>query len=466
MAETPDHPCLDAAIFKAYDIRGIVDAQIDAAVIALLGKALAAEAHARGVRTLAVGRDGRHSSPLFSESLIQSLLGCGIDVIDVGLVSSPLLYFAAHHYAGGSGVMVTASHNPPQYNGLKIMLKGQSLSGEAIQQLKVRLNAPSFPRGEGRLSRLAVLDAYQVALTDAIKLSRPLKLVVDGGNGSAAETAPKLLRALGCEVVELYCRVDGDFPHHAPDPSQPENLADLIAAVRAEQADLGLAFDGDGDRLGVVSAEGAIIWPDRLMMLFAGEILQAHPGAAIVHDVKCSSLLGRLIEAKGGRSVMSASGHSLMKTKLVAEDALLAGELSGHLYFRDEWYGFDDALYAAARLLRIMDRHEGAAREIFQQLPDSANTPELRIAMGDEQARRMVEALSAQVAQRFGDGKLCLLDGVRVDFPEGFILVRASNTTPSLVLRMEGRTPAVLDELKQRMRQTLLALAPDLKLPF
>lgn len=470
MAEPPALGSLDEAVFKAYDIRGIVDEQLDCRGMYLIGRALGSEARARGIASLAVGRDGRCSSAEFSEALIEGLLACGLEVLEAGLLSSPLLYFAAYQYAGGSGAMVTASHNPPQYNGLKMVLGGETLAGAAIQRLYRRILERDFVPGAGSRRPVSVLADYRQALCRAVRLGRGFKVVVDAANGSAAESAPALLRALGCEVIELHCTVDGRFPHHAPDPSQPENLRELIATVQACGADLGLAFDGDGDRLGVVSAAGRIIWPDRLLMLFARELLAHHTGAAVVFDVKCSAGLGRLIEQAGGRAVMSASGHSLIKATMLAEDALLGGELSGHLYFRDEWYGFDDALYAAARLLRLMDRSAQGSEALFAQLPDSAVTPELRIAMPEARARALVEQLVERLPgclqERLGDGTLCRVDGLRIDGPDGFILVRASNTTPALVLRLEGGSPTRLEELKAALGAALLELDSEMDLPF
>ena len=463
---------LPAGIFRAYDIRGIVGDTLTPEIVRWIGRAIGAEAHHRGVRTLVVGRDGRHSSREMGAALVSGLRESGRDVVDVGRAPTPVLYFAAEHLDTGSGVMVTGSHNPPEYNGLKIVLAGQSLHSEAIQDLRRRmeeddLDAGQGVRGQGGLRSREVIEDYLRRIREeipAVSGPKARKIVIDCGNGVAGDVAPRLFRALGHEVVELYCDVDGDFPNHHPDPSVPANLRDMIASVRENEADLGLAFDGDGDRLGVVDGDGTIIWPDRQMMLFAGDVLANRPGAEIIFDVKCSGLLAEHIEKLGGRPVMWKTGHSLIKTRLRQGRAPLAGEMSGHIFFADRWYGFDDALYAAARLVEILTGLGEPSSRVFAQLPVAKSTPELRLAVGEGGQSRLVEALLA--GDHFADAKRTTIDGLRVDFADGWGLARASNTEPSLVLRFEGVNDDALERIEEEFRRALLAIDPSLKLPF
>ena len=471
-APAPGRPSpLPASIFRAYDIRGVVGETLTPEIVRWIGRAIGAEAHRRGVPALAAGRDGRHSGPALHAALVEGLRESGRDVVDVGRVPTPLLYFATKHLGTGSGVMVTGSHNPPEYNGLKIMIAGDTLHGDAIRDLERRVEEDDLDTGPGAgrggLRGADVAEAYVRRIREQIPAARGAdarKIVIDCGNGVAGDVAPRLFKALGHDVVELYCDVDGDFPNHHPDPSAPANLRDLIAAVGAHSADLGLAFDGDGDRLGVVDGEGTVIWPDRQMMLFAADVLAGRPGAEIVFDVKCSSLLPAQIEKLGGRPVMSKTGHSFIKTRLRETGAPLAGEMSGHIFFADRWYGFDDALYAAARLVQILMRRGEPAARVFARFPAAKSTPELRVAVGEGGQARFVEALLA--SGRFADAKKTTIDGFRADFRDGWGLIRASNTEPSLVLRFEGTDGAALERIEEEFRQVLLSVEPSLELPF
>ena len=455
-----------ASIFRAYDIRGVVGETLDPGIVREIGRAIGSEAEERGQSTLAVGRDGRLSSPELAGALVEGLCAAGRDVIDVGAVPTPLLYFATHYFGTGSGVMVTGSHNPSAYNGLKIMLGGDTLSGPEIADLRSRLSAGRFASGAGACRREEVVDAYlrRVIRDVAPMHGRTFKVVVDCGNGIAGRVAPALIRGLGHEVVELYCDIDGHFPNHHPDPSEPGNLRALSDTIRRNRADLGFAFDGDGDRLGVVDAADNIIWPDRQLMLFAADMLSRERGAEIVFDVKCSRHLGEVIAARGGVPVMWKTGHSFIKKKLRQSGAPLAGEMSGHIFFADRWYGFDDALYAAARMLEILGADERSPAEIFAELPGGVSTPELKVAMAEGRQHRFVEELSRNAGTLRGE--VTGIDGVRVDYADGWGLVRASNTTPSLVLRFEGDSPEALVRIQSAFGHALLDLDPDLELPF
>ncbi|HOW62525.1 MAG TPA: phosphomannomutase/phosphoglucomutase [Candidatus Contendobacter sp.] len=457
---------MQKSIFREYDIRGVVDRDLTPDVVRAIGQAVGSLAAERGETSVAVGRDGRLSSPALGEALKAGILAAGLDVIDLGAVSTPVLYYATHTLAETrAGVMVTGSHNPPQYNGLKIVIDRIALHGEVIRDLRRRIETGDLRQGSGRERSAHIRLDYIRRVSEALPLPKPLKVVVDCGNAIAAKTAPPLLRALGCAVVELYCEVDGRFPNHHPDPSVPENLADLQAAVREHQADIGLAFDGDADRLGVVTGAGEIIWPDRVLMPLAEEVLMQHPGAAIVYDVKCSWHLTRLIERLGGQPILWKSGHSLIKAKMRETGALLGGEMTGHFVHADDWFGFDDAFYAAARLLRLLARRGGSSAEFFAAWPAGLSTPELRLDMAEGAPFAFMERLAAQAD--FGpEARVITLDGLRVEFPQGWGLVRASNTTPSLVLRFEADDPAALAEIQDRFRRPLLALQPDLALPF
>lgn len=461
-AAPPELP--PAEIFKAYDIRGIVGRTLTAGHMLLIGQALGSEAVSRGIKQIAFARDGRLSGPELGQALVKGLISTGIDVIDVGMVPTPVLYYAAAELTGGSGVMLTGSHNPADYNGVKMVLNGESLSGDAIQTLKQRIDNKDYVQGQGEYKTNPVSSNYIQKITDDVKLQRQLKVVVDSGNGVAGGIAPKLFSALGCEVVELYSDIDGNFPNHHPDPSQPKNLNDLIEMVRASNADVGFAFDGDGDRLGVVSPDGNIIWPDRLMMLFAADVLSRNPGAQIIFDIKCSNNLASTIWEKGGEPVMWKTGHSLIKSKMQQSGALLAGEMSGHIFIKERWYGFDDALYAGARLLEILAADSRSPQEIFASLPDAINTPELRVDMVQDELDSFMEDLLAKA--EFPDANIIMIDGVRADFEDGWGLVRASNTTPSLILRFEARDKESLERIQELFRTLMLEINPALSLPF
>ncbi|MCB1746280.1 MAG: phosphomannomutase/phosphoglucomutase [Gammaproteobacteria bacterium] len=455
-----------ASIFRSYDIRGIVGETLTEDGVYQIGRALGAEAEARGQQTVVVARDGRHSSEDLLEALNKGLLESGREVLDIGLTPTPVLYFATHYLDARSGVMITGSHNPAEYNGLKIVLDGETLSGEAIQAVRRRVEEQDFIDGTGQLQSTDIIAEYIRRISEEIPVSlgKALRVVVDCGNGVPGMVAPDVLRAIGHDVVELFCEVDGDFPNHHPDPSQPANLAALIDAVADEGADIGLAFDGDGDRLGVVDSDGNIIWPDRQMLLFARDILAHNPGAKIIYDVKCSSRLPAEIEALGGEPIMARSGHSLIKAKMQETGALLAGEMSGHIFFKDRWYGFDDAIYAAARLLEIVVNSPVSASELFAGLPGGVATPELHIPMPEERhAEFMREVVGAA---DFPGARMTTLDGLRVDFDDSWGLVRPSNTTPCLVLRFEGDDEAALEGVKERFRSLLMTLDANLDLPF
>jgi phosphomannomutase/phosphoglucomutase len=454
------------SIFREYDIRGVADRDLTPEVVRAIGQAVGSLAAERGETEVIVGRDGRLSSPTLGEALKAGIRAAGLDVVDLGAVSTPLLYYATHTLGSShAGVMVTGSHNPSRYNGLKIVIDKIALHGEVIRDLRRRIETGDLRHGHGGERSATIRIDYIRRLGNALQLPKPCKVVVDCGNAIAAHTAPPLLRALGCEVVELYCEVDGRFPNHHPDPSIPENLADLQAAVREHRADIGLAFDGDADRLGVVSGAGDIIWPDRVLMPLAEEVLAGHPGAGIVYDVKCTRHLTRLIERLGGQPILWKSGHSLIKAKMRETGALLGGEMTGHFVHADEWFGFDDAFYAAARLLRLLTRRGGSSAEFFAAYPTGLNTPELRLDMAEGEPFAFMARLAKQAD--FGpDARLITLDGLRVEFPRGWGLVRASNTTPSLVLRFEADDPAAMADIQDRFRRRLLALQSDLVLPF
>ncbi len=457
---------MPAEIFRAYDIRGIVDQGLTADVVRQIGRAIGAEAYDRGQQTIVVGRDGRNSGLEFQQALVEGLRATGRDVIDVGRVPTPVLYFATHYLNTGSGVMVTGSHNPPNYNGLKIMLGGETLFGDDIQALKKRAESGEFPSGKGNLQTMEVIDEYvrRVCEDVPVALGNSFRVVIDCGNGVAGDVAPKLLRALGHDVVELFCEVDGNFPNHHPDPSDPANLTYLIGTVKQENADIGFAFDGDGDRLGVVDPDGRIIWADMQMMLFAKDVLGRNPGADIVFDVKCSNRLAKVIKQLGGKPVMWRTGHSYIKSKLKESGAPLAGEMSGHIFFQDRWYGFDDAIYSAARMLEILMAFKKTPAQVFGRLPAGVSTPELRVDMNEGEQVSLVEKLVE--SEGFSNGKRTTIDGLRVDFADGWGLVRASNTTPSLVMRFEADNKEALARIQGEFKSAVNALNPNLELPF
>ena len=457
---------IDPSIFKAYDIRGIVGRNVDEAFAEHLGRAFGSQARAAGEKAVAVGRDGRLSGPGLAAALVRGLQSTGLDVVDIGPVTTPMLYYVAAtrgRHGCTSGIQVTGSHNPKDYNGFKMVMAGRAIYGEDIQQLKRRIEAEDYTVARGRSARMDIGAEYAARITGDCRLARPMKVVVDSGNGIPGASAPAILRALGCEVIDLYSRVDGDFPNHHPDPSKPENLEMLRAVVHATGAEIGLAFDGDGDRLGVVTAGGNIIYPDRQIMLFARDILARHPGAQIIYDVKCSQRLPAAIREAGGRPLLWKTGHSLIKAKLKETGAPLAGEMSGHLFFGERWYGFDDAMYTAARLLEILSRHADPSA-FLDALPTSYSTPELNVACAEGEHHAVVAELLARVADgrlAFAGGEVGTIDGLRVDFADGFGLIRASNTTPVLVLRFEGHTPEALQRIQTQFMQVLRSVKPD-----
>lgn len=455
---------IHASIFRAYDIRGVVNKTLTAESVSLIGQAIGTLAREKNEKQIAIARDGRLSGPLLSRALCQGILASGCDVIDLGMVPTPLLYYSTYQLETRSGVMLTGSHNPPEYNGLKIMIAGETLAEGEIKKLHTYILDQHLLEGQGKRYEYDIVDRYLKEVTNDVKLARPLKIVIDCGNGVAGKIAPELFRRLGCEVEELFCDVDGNFPHHHPDPSQTENLQDLIRAVKHFEADLGIAFDGDGDRLGVVTCQGQVIWPDRQLMLFAKDVLTAKPGAKIIYDVKCTHHLEKMIKDAGGIPLMWKTGHSLIKSKLAETKAALAGEMSGHIFFNDRWYGFDDALYAAARLLQILAKQECDSETVFETIPNSVNTPELKIFVSEDEKFDLMKKLIHQAD--FGSAHVNTIDGLRVNFSDGWGLVRPSNTTPCLVLRFEAETLAVLERIKDIFREHLLAVKPDFVLPF
>ena len=461
---------VQATAFKAYDIRGVVGKDIDEVFAEHLGRAFGSEAVRAGEKAVAVGRDGRLSGPGLVKALMRGLASTGVDVVDLGAVTTPMLYYVAATRAAhgcSSGIQVTGSHNPKDYNGFKMVLAGRAIYGDEIQGLRLRMEDEHYTvakrAAKGRQAGMDILAEYTRRITSDCKLSRPMKIVVDSGNGIPGATAPGILRALGCEVIDLYSRVDGDFPNHHPDPSKPENLADLIKVVHATEAELGLAFDGDGDRLGLVTRDGHIIYPDRQIMLFARDMLRRVPGGMVIYDVKCSQRLPVAIREAGGVPMLWKTGHSLIKAKLKETGAPLGGEMSGHIFFSERWYGFDDAMYSAARLLEILSRHANPSA-VLDALPTSFNTPELNVPCAEGEHHAIVIELQARVADgrlKFAGGEVGLIDGLRVDFADGFGLIRASNTTPVLVLRFEGHTPEALARIEQQFMAILRAIKPD-----
>ena len=463
-SHAPAVASLPAEIFKAYDIRGIVGKTLTPAIVERIGQAIGSAARARGQNRFVIGRDGRLSGPELSAALARGLAKAGCDVTDIGMAPTPVVYFAIQHLGAGSGVAVTGSHNPPDYNGLKMVIAGETLAGEAIQGLRQRLLDNNLVTGAGRISQADERGAYLDRITGDVKLARRLRVAVDCGNGVASEIAPALLRRLGCETTELYCKTDGRFPNHHPDPSKPENLKDLIAEINQGGYDVGLAFDGDGDRLGVIAPDGSVIWPDRQMILYARDVLARHPGAEIIYDVKCSRTLDAEIRKAGGRPTMWKTGHSFIKAKLKESGALLAGEMSGHIFFKERWYGFDDGLYTAARLLELLAHDPRPTREVFAALPNTVNTPELNLKFAEGEHFAVIKELVARAS--FPDAKVTTIDGLRADFPDGFGLVRASNTTPVLVFRFEGDSREALERIQKRFRELVRSVRPEVALPF
>lgn len=453
-------------IFRAYDIRGVVDETLTTETVYLIGKAIGSEARAQHETKVIIARDGRLSGPVLSEALKNGLLDSGCDVIDIGSVPTPLLYFAANTLSSRSGVMLTGSHNPKNHNGLKIVIAGQTLSEEKIQALYKRIMTKDFSTGHGKYSQHNIIDEYIHYLKKTLHISpaKKLKIVVDAGNGIAGKIAPDLYRNLGCEVIELFCDVDGHFPNHHPDPAVPENLKDLIRTVKEQSADIGLAFDGDGDRVGVVTNEGEIIWPDRQLMLYAKDVLSRRPGAKIIYDVKCTKHLHAEIKKYHGVPLMYKTGHSLIKNKMREEGALLAGEMSGHIFFKERWFGFDDGLYTGARLLEILSQEKGSVAELFKKFPNSFSTPELKVSVTSEQRKKLIDNLKQ--SEQFKKARIIDIDGIRVEFEHGWGLMRGSNTTSHLVLRFEADNQADLDSIQKLFHEELLKIDSTLMLPF
>jgi len=455
---------LPKEIFKAYDIRGIVGKTLTNETVEAIGHAIGSEAVARKQHSIAIGRDGRLSGPEFAKALARGIQKSGINVIDVGMVATPMTYFAAFQLNTDCAVMITGSHNPPDYNGLKMVLAGETLSGETIQKLRQRIEQNDLAHGMGSYSQYDIAPEYLARIIGDIKLARPLNITVDCGNGVAGDFAAKLYRGIGCKVTELFCEVDGNFPNHHPDPSDPHNLVDLIAALRDNDSELGLAFDGDGDRLGVVTKDGKIIFPDRQLMLFAADVLSRNAGAEIIFDVKSTRNLFPWIREHGGKPTLWKTGHSLVKAKMRETGALLAGEMSGHVFFKERWYGFDDGLYAGARLLEILSK-VADANATLNALPDAVCTPELHIHTAEGVNHSLIARLQDEA--RFTDAKdIITIDGLRVEYADGFGLMRPSNTTPVIVLRFEADDAAALQRIQDDFRRVLLKAAPALSLPF
>ncbi|MFT6394986.1 MAG: phosphomannomutase/phosphoglucomutase [Methylophilaceae bacterium] len=454
---------LPKEIFKAYDIRGIVGKTLTPDIVESIGHALGSEALDRAQKTICIGYDGRLSGPELAAALSRGIRKAGIDVIHLGLVATPVVYFAAYQLKTSCGVMVTGSHNPPDYNGLKMVLGGDTLSGEAIQGLRQRIENNDLASGTGQESSHYIDDEYIAKISNHIKLARPMKITADAGNGVAGAFAKKLYEALGCEVEELFCEVDGNFPNHHPDPSVPDNLTDLINALRTGDSEIGLAFDGDGDRLGVVTKGGNIIYPDRQLLLFAEDVLKREPGATIIYDVKSTRNLSPWIEARGGKPLMWKTGHSLVKAKMKETGAALAGEMSGHTFFKERWFGFDDGLYAGARLLEILSQFDDPSA-VLNALPDSVSTPEQHIKMQEGEPHALIAHL--QDTATFEDAEVLTIDGLRVEYTDGFGLMRPSNTTPVIVLRFEADNEAALKRIQESFRAVILAAAPSVALPF
>ena len=451
-------------IFKTYDIRGIVGKTLTPEIVEVIGQAIGSEATVRRQTQICIGYDGRLSGPELAAALVRGIQKSGIHVIDLGMVATPMVYFAACHLGTNCGVMVTGSHNPPDYNGLKIVLGGETLSGEAIQSLRSRIELGELFEGRGSYSKHDISQEYIDRIVGDVKLARPVSIAVDCGNGVAGAIAGKLFRALGCEVQELFCEVDGRFPNHHPDPSVPENLADLIHALQTSNAELGLAFDGDGDRLGVVTKQGHIIYPDRQLMLFAADVLSREPGATIIYDVKSTRNLHPWIAKHGGQPLLWKTGHSLVKAKMKETGAALAGEMSGHMFFKERWYGFDDGLYTGARLLEILSRSNDPSA-VLDGLPDSLSTPEQHIRMKEGEPHALIARLQKE-AKFEGAQTINTIDGLRVEYADGFGLMRPSNTTPVVVLRFEANDEPALKRIQAQFRQVILAAAPDAQLPF
>lgn len=459
---------ISPSIFKAYDIRGIVGTTLTADVVRAIGRAVASEARMLGQKAFVIGRDGRLSGPAFAAALAEGIQAAGMDVIDLGMVATPMTYFAAEALGTKCAVMVTGSHNPPDYNGLKMVVAGNAIHGEAIQALYRRIVDGRYESGSGSYATHDIVEAYLERIASDVKLAAPIRIAVDCGNGVAGAFAAPLYRRMGCEVVELFCEVDGTFPNHHPDPALLENLQDLMRELATGDAEIGLAFDGDGDRLGVVTKDGQVIFPDRQLMLFAAEVLSRHPGGQVIYDVKCSRNFAPWVERHGGRPLMYKTGHSLIKAKLKETGAPLGGEMSGHIFFKDRWYGFDDGLYAGARLLEILTRAKAAGTsptDVLNGLPDAISTPELQWHLEEGENFRLIDRLQRE-ATFDGADSISKIDGLRVEYPDGFGLARSSNTTPVIVLRFEAETEDGLRRIQQDFRRVLTSVKSDGTLPF
>ena len=453
---------LTRSIFRAYDIRGIVDEQLSESMLYHIGLAVGTQVIRNGEHSIAVGADGRLSSPRLSQWLMAGLEDTGCKVFDLGAVPTPVLYFGIKTLDTHSGIMLTGSHNPSNYNGCKIVIGGQTLANEQIDALYNLIEKQDYVRGTGRIEAHYIDQQYQDRIAKDTSLKRKLKVVLDAGNGIAGDIAPKLFKQLGCDVVELFCEVDGNFPNHHPDPGRPENLADLITAVAHHKADIGLAFDGDGDRVGVITNDGKMVYPDKLLMLFAQDVLSRNKGAEIIYDVKCTRLLDPFIQSLGGKATMYKTGHSLIKGKMIETGALLAGEMNGHIFFKERWFGFDDGIYSAVRLCEILANGNDAASELFQRFPEDVSTPEINISVTEEEKFKLVEQLQKA---HFPSGTVSTIDGIRVDYKDGWGLIRASNTTPVLVLRFEGESATVLKRIQNEFQQHLHAVDSKLTIP-
>lgn len=451
-------------IFRAYDIRGIVETALTPDAVRQIGQAFATEARNQKQTTVVIGRDGRLSSPELSDALSDGLRAGGCDVVNVGMVPTPVLYYATHKLETGTGIMITGSHNPPQYNGLKMLIAGNTLYGDGIKDLYQLIVDNKLASGEGSYREQTVLSDYIERIVSDIKLAKPMRVAVDCGNGVAGVCATELFTKLGCEVTELFCDVDGTFPNHHPDPSRPENLIDIMKVVKDNQLDLGLAFDGDGDRVGVIDDQQNVIWADRQMMLYAADVLERKPGAQIIFDIKSSTNLEKVIKQLGGDPLMWKTGHSFIKAKMKETGAELAGEMSGHIFFKERWYGFDDGLYSAARMLEILSKRDEIASDVFSALPDSFNTPELQIQFEEGEHYKFMDKFKQEAD--FADADISTIDGMRVNYAEGWGLIRPSNTTPCLVLRFEANTEAMLEEIQNTFRQQLQKMDSSLDLPF
>ena len=456
---------IPASIFKVYDIRGIVKTDLTPETVQRIGQSFASESIAQNRKTVIIARDGRLSSPALSMALARGLQAGGCDVIDIGMVPTPVLYFATHHFKTGTGIMVTGSHNPPEYNGLKMLMAGKTLYGDDIQNLHERIKSNELSKGNGHFKSEQILDLYRERILSDVKLDKKLNIAVDCGNGVAGVVAAQLFRDLGCTVTELFCDVDGHFPNHHPDPSKLENLQDICQSIADNHLDLGLAFDGDGDRVGVIDNRQNVIWPDRQMILYAEDVLSRNPGAQIIYDIKSSYHLGKAIDSMGGDPLMWKTGHSLIKAKMQETGALLAGEMSGHIFFKERWYGFDDGLYSAARMLEILSKKKGSAAEIFSALPDSCNTPELQILFPEGEHYAFMEKF--KVTADFSTAEdISTIDGMRVTWNNGWGLIRPSNTTPCLVLRFEADDEIGLKDVQEKFRKQVLKTDSTLILPF